>query len=463
MKRLKKILKILLVISLLWSTVSIVSYFYWENQNENSQKRTSIKQEQQVFTKEEVITDLREYKEKLESVHPNPYHTITEKEFDQLMENEIARLTDEIDRKELFLVLSRLSHSLMDEHVTVDFPEEFKTKMIKANTKVLPLKVEIINNRIFIQTDLTHQIPQSSELISLNGTLSEKLAEKVLNLKSGRSEKQIAAYSSDSFSELTYMLYGSSSSNKIQYKTNGETKTIDVEGMDYEDYLEEKALINAYTISDDGKTAFFTFDEFDDIHTENKLEDTIDQLFSDIKQQGTANLIIDMRNNLGGNSKYGDQLLKYISDKDFSQMTSSVMKVSDTSRQEIMNYIPAFIRWMHLQYVIPMLRPLYTQELGSTFTIDFDMISPYPKSERFNGDVTLLISERTMSSASLFAGTFRELQIGAIEGTATGGYPEHYGNVSSIYLSESGMAVQMPTSINYGVGGSQPVMPNQND
>jgi hypothetical protein len=170
-------------------------------------------------------------------------------------------------------------------------------------------------------------------------------------------------------------------------------------------------------------------------------------------------LVIDLRQNEGGSSSYGDELLRYLTAEPFAQLSRSEIAVSREIRNEFIGYVPGFLRWVPLQYLHPLLRPLWTNELGQTATIRFDPVQPEERPLRFHGHVTVLIGPGTMSSASLLAATIKEHDIGTLVGRPAGGYATHYGNVIETRLPNSGLPVDMPTSVNYG-NSTGPITPD---
>lgn len=51
-------------------------------------------------------------------------------------------------------------------------------------------------------------------------------------------------------------------------------------------------------------------------------------MFADLKAQGIQNLIIDIRNNGGGDSELGDELLKYLLAKPFHNMKKRLLNTA---------------------------------------------------------------------------------------------------------------------------------------
>ncbi len=56
-----------------------------------------------------------------------------------------------------------------------------------------------------------------------------------------------------------------------------------------------------------------------------------DSMFVTLREKGIKNLIIDLRNNGGGNSMVGDVLFRYISPKAFKQMGKALVRVTPTT------------------------------------------------------------------------------------------------------------------------------------
>ena len=61
-----------------------------------------------------------------------------------------------------------------------------------------------------------------------------------------------------------------------------------------------------------------------------------DSMFTFLREKGIKNLIIDLRNNGGGDSQVGDVLFRYISHQPFKQMGKTLVRVTPTT-QRLMN------------------------------------------------------------------------------------------------------------------------------
>ncbi len=201
----------------------------------------------------------------------------------------------------------------------------------------------------------------------------------------------------------------------------------------------------------------FTYNAFED--PKGEFSSFLKAMFSKAKEQNIKHLIIDLRNNQGGASAYGDELLGYLTSKPFFQLSHSDVTITEELKDDFIRYVPAFLRWLPIQYLHPLLKPLWLGKVGEVVTLTLDETVPIENSLRFSGDIFVLIGPGTMSSASLFAATVQKYHIANLVGENAGGYATHYGNVITIHLPNTGIKLWMPTSINYGNSTGQ-IIPN---
>jgi hypothetical protein len=123
---------------------------------------------------------------------------------------------------------------------------------------------------------------------------------------------------------------------------------------------------------------------FTEMRYDRKARAAWDSLFKELREAGIRDLVIDIRRNGGGNSLAGEYVLAYL-----REGARGVKRREDA--------------------------------------------------ERFNGRAWLLTGPETFSSASIFAGRFRELGAGPVAGEATGQPPAHFGEVKTFKLPASGL------------------------
>jgi hypothetical protein len=347
-------------------------------------------------------------------------------------------------------------HKLNDEHVMVHLPELEVADHLDAGGGLFPFEVQFIEDRLFITKNIFElsRIPPGSEILSINGLPSKGLRDTLIWYYSGTSETQKQFYLQGGFSEALFAVYGfgesfdlvtrdPSSHSTSEYVVPGQPPA----ASELPDF--ECQVIGPHTI-------LFTYNVFED--DGGDFDNFLEEMFRSAQEERIQHLIIDLRQNQGGAAAFGDEILTYLTGESFLQFNRSEITISPEVKREFLSYVPAFLRWFPVQYIHPILRPLWTGTEGETASFTFDPVAPEENALRFRGDVYLLVGPGTMSSASLFAATLQTLGRAVLFGEETGGYATHYGNVVDVHLPNTGLKVWMPTSVNYG-NSSGPIVP----
>ena len=162
--------------------------------------------------------------------------------------------------------------------------------------------------------------------------------------------------------------------------------------------------------------------EFNSFSDKEHFKGFLDSMFRVLHDKKLDNLIIDIRDNGGGNSELGDMLFQYISPVPFQQYGKTIVKISDIVKQKY----PAYNKF-----------PNGIQVFASddTALIPWDEakgITLIPLEEnplRYTGHVWLLTSHYTFSSATDFSWAFQQFKMGTIVGEETGGEAVCFGDI----------------------------------
>jgi hypothetical protein len=357
----------------------------------------------------------------------------------------------------LYRRLGPIVASIGDDHVRLHPPLPDSSALAR-----FPVAVQFIEGRLYAtQAPSTASgavdstIASGTEIVAINGLPAATLRDSLLSYVAGTRQAQRLYRLQEQFGRLLYAAYGWTAPYEITVRPPRAAST-------------SQRVLRSHTRQTRPATPFqwerigphticFTYTRFKD--PDDRFEPFLEELFDVLRRDDITHLIIDIRGNPGGSARYGDQVLRYLADRPFRQLTRSDITVSREVRAEFMSHVPGYLRWVPLEYVHPTLRPLWMNGVGETGTITFERINPHPPAQRFTGRVTLLIGPGTMSSASLFAATVRTLGIGRLVGRTAGGFATHYGNVIETHLPASGLRITMPTSVNYGHS-TGPIVPD---
>ncbi|MBN1970318.1 MAG: hypothetical protein JXR48_15945 [Candidatus Delongbacteria bacterium] len=156
------------------------------------------------------------------------------------------------------------------------------------------------------------------------------------------------------------------------------------------------------------KTYSQAFNEYYTAYFDNFLE----EMFTEINKKNITNLIIDLRNNGGGNSTLGKQFIKYIPTKSEELKDFMVYPYWEYFKKDTMTYKSDFFSQVDSE--------------DSDFYIK--------PSVQYNGNIYILIGENTFSSAVDFATLLKDNNIGNFVGTPTGGKPSSFGDLVFVKL-----------------------------
>ena len=384
-----------------------------------------------------LVADLDTLYNTINQVHPNMFAIVSQEEFEKELNHIKESLNDSLNTFEFFAVVAPLIAGLGDGHTTVEPPWN---AYYNVNPSVFPYEIEIENNQITIVQDHSQNegaIPIGSEIIRINGKVVKDILETIISFTSGESPAFRMEKVRSRF-PLYFYIIDSSNSFAIEYKHQnvlGEKEIVGIPAGDLNRLITansdntEKDMYYALTVDEDNNTAIFDFREFN--LDNGKIGTFLDEAFAELKEKKIGNLIIDIRNNGGGNSRVGDLVFQYISPAPYSQAGNTTMKISTPLKVFItemkdQGYIneDAFNNFM----AVP--NGIYPRNNTKLIPLEENPL-------RYNGNIFLLTSSKTFSSAVLFAWAFQYFKMGTIIGEETGGYIVHFGDVSHYLLPQS--------------------------
>ena len=166
----------------------------------------------------------------------------------------------------------------------------------------------------------------------------------------------------------------------------------------------------------------------------------LDQAIAAINERGAAGLIVDIRENGGGNSALGDALLARINDRPY-RMASRIVWRKSADSDELFR-LSTKPTWRWLMFALPLFVPDYSAlKHGEDLTLQTRVASRPRVEPRFDGPTSLLIGERTFSSAMLLADAARTYDLMLTVGQPTGGVPNALGDIGPFTLPNSRIVV----------------------
>jgi len=214
-----------------------------------------------------------------------------------------------------------------------------------------------------------------------------------------------------------------------------------------------------------GYMDFFTLIGDDLIGVESRFKKSVDAMFRQVAVDKPRVLIIDVRENGGGEDTIAAELYRHFTEKPFRLLSSAQVKRSREVREAGKSIIRIPFRWMGLPLLVSDGRAYF---LGKEGTLSEPKVRPVLKRPRaepfFDGPVCVLTGPFTYSAGVEFAEAAKAFGLATIVGDETGGQPNSFGNPFTFRLPRSGLVVQLATST--GVRGNgdvtdfKPVIPD---
>jgi hypothetical protein len=215
-----------------------------------------------------------------------------------------------------------------------------------------------------------------------------------------------------------------------------------------------------------------------------KWQTFLQETFRELETKAVPGLIIDLRNNEGGNSELGDDLLGYLTDRPYRPVTRKCWRFSAAYLPQIsgadpwglsdadpsvapppeyqrlfaQNPTPAFTAWLRthapdreraiLERHAPHWLGLAESKAPPTETLclEFPLRAPSPAPlPRFTGRVCFLISHRTFSSAVILANIVEDFHLAPLVGEETKPCNQ-FGEPFRDALPHSGLRVDIATA-----------------
>lgn len=148
----------------------------------------------------------------------------------------------------------------------------------------------------------------------------------------------------------------------------------------------------------------------------NTYRKCLAEMFREVKEKGIGNVCVDLRTNGGGNSAVADEFIHYLD-------------------------VDSYRTWGQDWRMGPLLISSEGRTLSNQRYLDLV----------FGGNVYVLTSTDTFSSAMDFAMLISDNKLGTIVGEAPGNSPESYGEITAFKLKNSGLFMQVSTKKWYRV------------
>jgi hypothetical protein len=288
------------------------------------------------FEPEKLRADFRIAREALEEGHSGIYRYTAKKELDAIFDQAEKSLSRPMSMLEFYRVLAPAVAAIKCGHTSVSLPKGF-SKSLTGKNGVLPLEVRVLDGKIYVWRDFSGS-PASfagMEIRSINGVPASNIVKTMLAASPGDGDVETSRMKRISgwrFSVQLPALTGVSAPYDLvlRNRKRGRDVEIRLEGADFA-HMQEVARARypqdqppktsgEFEFLDEGKIAVMKihgFGGFVDAEHKKGLREFYRESFAAMKNRGTQSLVLDLRDNGGGEDELGKLLLSYLLDKSF--------------------------------------------------------------------------------------------------------------------------------------------------
>ncbi len=291
--------------------------------NATAQQKLTLAQQQQ---------DFNIFKTSMQEMHAGIYWFITPERFNVLYDSVYATLKDNDDAEQFYLKVRYCMAALHHGHDGVEWTKRkpglnYKMNAMPADRKHLPFVMEYLGDKLYILNNCSSnkKISNGSQIVSINGKTIVSLNKKMLQyiFANGRNTtfkyKMLGFYFQ--FHYLYQVLYPNETTFKISLIAYQSKKRTDVlvnaelpqniaeryqqqtgKSINFWDSLFEYKLLDKAKGIGYCKMETFSTQRFD--RGGAKLLDVLEKMFVQIKADSIKSLIVDVRNNEGGDDSW---------------------------------------------------------------------------------------------------------------------------------------------------------------
>lgn len=388
---------------------------------------------QYYLTKQQASDDIDYFFNQAKQIHPNLYFRISETELLRCVELTKTEIPDSISIEDFSRKMVRLANLIGDGHTRVYFPYTLQ-KRFRKEPVVLPFRIRLRDDAIVVDSSFTPNLRCGDTIRSLNGISSARLWG-LLGLVGGDVERVKVDNLEKYFSYFFFMEYRFVDSIAVEVFRDNTLLSVNVGLRKYNGgnpHPKYSFRLLADSIGLITLNSFYAINKWHYLHF-------LDSTFEFINSRGIDYLVIDLRNNGGGNSYYGALLLPYI---DVTTYRFNRFYAIKTSKPEKKHMRKRFFKW----YYYPLYPLAFFSRMGRTllFKRNGTLTELQTKDSRlkahgnpYSGKVFLLTSGTTYSAAADFVVAFRYAQRGLVVGDTLGQPYAGYIDKIPVQLPES--------------------------
>ncbi len=385
---------------------------------------------QVLLTPSQMRQDLGYVADLLRRVHPEPFHAVAEADFEDLVGRLSQQCTSPLPREDFFFILRELTNALKDGHTEIQNTQE---------TSFLPVRFYwAVDGLVVTQAQEGSGLEVGDKILALGGNDPSDLLDQLAPVIATDNVYWLRDRSADLLSRGSFLRH-------LQLVDDADT--VQCLAEDGTGHLKDVrvGLTPNPPPSDPASSRPFYGWHIDETHSlgvfyldqcifNTAYQSALQDFFQEVRTRRVEFVAFDVRRNPGGDSRVADELLRYMPVRLGGWLVNSSLSKVRGFLTDI-RFSPeaasqrGYSQTSGYRYADLTLRVMGTNLIQIPPLESVDLV--------FHGQVVILTSGHTASSANLLATLFQDNHLGSIVGEPTGSKPSYFGDTLSFKTPNS--------------------------
>lgn len=394
----------------------------------------------------------------LRSAHVDLYVSMSASDYDRAFEQTLERFTQPMSQEDVITEFQKFVALGDVAHARIESADAAFSDYLAAGGTMLPLILRIQADQAFV-TDFFGDGPQpppGHEIILFNNEPIGVVLQRLRAHVSADTKLLADTLMELQLPRLIWHAYGERASFDVVLRdSEGHETAMTINAVSYQVAQQESAgqqtgrLELSWSnrearIVPDGTAylrpgPFYNVDSDDSWNTA-EFEAFIDDAFSKFIEAESPRLLIDLRNNPGGDASFSDLMIAWLADRPFRFYSEFQVKVSpEAEASNSTRLVGDDVHWVSRAYA----REFASRKNGEIFSFEMPFVPPR-EGQRFQGDVYVLVNRHSYSNAVTTAALLQDYEFAVILGEETADLASTLGAMEHFTLDQTGIKVGFP-------------------
>lgn len=385
-------------IIIILATVLVITFFPLAS-------RASIQDSNQLLAPDAMQEDLYYLEEAINEIHPNPYHAVSKEEWERQWAELYQQVKEPMTLGDFYFTLLQGMYLVHDAHTSV---------FLNSESFTLPVEFRWLEDGLMIANHY-QGVERGDQVLEIGGQSVDKIFTRLTEMVPAENQYWVKYVGEKSLNTRLWLKHLGLVDPDRQVQLKIQNAAGEVRTVTYGFQRKESTSINQYEyhLYPEQNLAVLTLNV---CTNDQRYQQMLAKFFALVREKGITRIAIDVRKNTGGNSAVINEFLTYINVEKYQGFDSNI----------------------HYSKWAVKVDGWWNVVLSNLFHNPAQRIK-HKDVELFDGQLYVLTSKTTFSSANWFGVILQDNQLGTVVGEPTGNAPTSYGYPLAGSLPNTGL------------------------